>query len=33
MKVCDVDPGFGDLNISGAKLLLTSDPTASIALG
>jgi hypothetical protein len=30
MKVYNVDPGFGDLGISGAKLLLPGDPTASI---
>jgi len=30
MNVCNVDPGFGDLGVSGAKLLLPGNPTASI---
>ena len=30
MRVCNVDPAFGDLGISGAKLLLPGDPLGSI---
>jgi len=30
MKICNVDPGFGDLGIPGAKLLLPGNPAASI---